>query len=117
MSKTLDDFTGFTMMDPTERTQLLEGQVDILTDKVAEESEYLSTLPCPKCGTTHCLPTVDARKPFVDGQILPRRLMHCLNCGLEFEPYTGIQTNVGGVPKGDAQLSKMFLGNYEDILQ
>jgi hypothetical protein len=88
---------------------MLEGEVDILTPAMEVEETFLQGVPCVKCGTRPCLATIDARKPFAGG-LLPRRLMVCPNCKLEFEPHTGIQTNLGTVPRDDQDMAKMFIG-------
>lgn len=103
-----DQFKGLQTMDDETRRELLKDEVDILTPAVEQERKFLEGVPCPKCGVRPCLAQVDAKKPFAGG-LLPRRIMKCLNCRLEFEPYTGIQVNMGELPSDQEQIGKMFV--------
>lgn len=68
----------------------LEGQPNILAPAVKENEAFFRRLSCPSC-QGEVMPIVNARAPFREGHILPNYLAKCKNCGIEFEPYTGIQ--------------------------
>lgn len=90
-------------MDPKLIRKLLENQRDILTTEVkAEEALYRHT-QCPICGSTGCEKRIQPpkivlnsdgtpmvlRSPFGSGP-LPEGHAHCLNCGTNFNPHTGM---------------------------
>ena len=93
----------FKPMDPDQVRKLLEGHDDIIgPDAKAEEALYRHT-SCPMCGGGDCekrirdakivtdeegQPVV-AQSPFGSG-ILPEGYAHCINCGTDFNPYTGM---------------------------
>ena len=107
-------FKAYQTMGSDERRLLVDNEIDVLTEAVQKDQDFLNTISCVKCGTAPCLAKIDAKRPF-GGGLLPRRIMQCQNCGLEFEPYTGIQINMGGVPKSDIKMSEMFIGGYKNM--
>lgn len=99
----------FKTMDPAKREAMLEGQVDILTAEAANRADFLSHMQCPNCAMTPCIPSVNPRQPF-GGELLAKTHLKCPNCDLEFDPYTGIQHNVAGVPKDGARVTRAVFG-------
>lgn len=80
----------FKTMKPEDVRKALEGHENIIK-KAAEENEaFFKRLSCPSC-RGDVMPVVNAREPFKQGGILPNFLGKCKVCGVEFEPYTGIQ--------------------------
>lgn len=68
----------------------LEGQEDVLGKAVKEHEAFFKRLSCVSCGS-EVMPIVNSSAPFKKNEILPNYLAHCKNCGVVFEPYTGIQ--------------------------
>lgn len=68
----------------------LEGQENILDKRVKEHEAFFKRLSCPSC-QGDVMPIVNVRKLFSQGEVLPNFLGKCKTCGVEFEPYTGIQ--------------------------
>jgi hypothetical protein len=90
-------------MDPNLTRQLLEQHQDVLSAEIkAEEALYRNT-QCPMCGSGECQKKIRAPKigmdedglptivvsPFGSGP-LPDGYAHCLNCGTDFNPHTGM---------------------------
>jgi hypothetical protein len=90
-------------MDPQLIRELLEEQEDILTPEIkAEEALYRHTR-CPMCSKGDCEKRTYAPKvvmgengepiveqsPFSSGA-LPEGYAHCIHCGTDFNPYTGM---------------------------
>ncbi len=67
----------------------LEGQENILTPAVSAHEKYFHNLSCSECGGD-VMPTVNPRKLFTEGGLLPNFIAKCKVCGFEFSPYTGI---------------------------
>lgn len=112
-----DQFKAFTMMDEATRQSLLEGVEDCITPELEKEQAFLERIPCPKCATAPCQAIIDSKNIFGGPGVLPKKLLLCHNCGVEFEPHTGIQTNLGGVPKNEQELSRMFLGSFTELVK
>jgi len=72
----------------------LEGCEDVLTPAIRAHEEYFKKLNCPHCQGDKCFPFVDPKHPFRDDDLLPNYLARCSSCGIEFEPYTGIQVSL-----------------------
>lgn len=80
----------FKPMKPEAVRKALEGHKDILKPAMEEIDRYFKNVKCPSC-KGECMKIVDARTPFREGAMLPNFLGKCKSCGVEFEPYTGIQ--------------------------
>ena len=80
----------FKTMKTEDVRKALEGQENILEAAQKENEAFFKRLTCPSCGG-EVMPIVNARKPFLADAILPNYLGKCKACGVEFEPYTGIQ--------------------------
>jgi len=104
----------FKSMDPSIIRALIEGQPDVLADEVKAEKELYSRISCPMCyeaggcekrlrqpkivigddGTPEVLSS-----PFVSGQPLPQGYAHCVHCGTDFDPHSGViaKTEASGI--------------------
>ena len=77
---------------PIEHTkQILERykDADVLTPALKKEQALFDSVVCPSCGKGDLIPVLDERRPFVEGNYLPRKLLKCA-CGAVVEPYTGL---------------------------
>jgi hypothetical protein len=79
---------AFKEMDPELIRKALEGQQDLLAPEVAKEGAFFRNSTCPSCGGAGLSPTINAKKPFTPGVPLPNKILTCLGCGTEFDPYT-----------------------------
>jgi hypothetical protein len=91
-----ENVSGFKPMKEEEIRELLKDQVDVLTPLIKEEEAFLRSKGCPKCGRMGAQSLINTRRPFVSNNPLPCKLLQCLACDTEFDPYTGIITRVGG---------------------
>ena len=90
-------------MDPKLIRELLANQTDILTPEVKAEEAFYRHTRCPLCNEGGCEKklyqpkvTLDENgEPVVDTSmfssgILPEGYAHCIHCGTDFNPYTGV---------------------------
>lgn len=68
----------------------LEGHTDILKAAAEENERFFKRLSCPACHG-EVMPIINRQQPFKANDPLPNCLGKCKACGVEFEPYTGIQ--------------------------
>lgn len=80
----------FKPMKKEDVLRALEGQENILDRHVKEHEAYFKRISCPSCHGD-VMAIVNVRKLYSPGQVLPNYLGKCKTCGVEFEPYTGIQ--------------------------
>lgn len=80
----------FKPMPEEEIRKALEGHENILDRAVKENEAFFRRLTCPSCGG-EVMAKVNYKQPFREGAILPNYIGKCKVCGVEFEPYTGIQ--------------------------
>ena len=74
--------------------KLLEGQVDVLTPLAQREQAFFKNCQCPVCNGYAHHQTVNARNPYSQGSPLPNKVLRCINCSTEFDPYTNLVTSV-----------------------
>lgn len=94
----------FKPMDQNLARALIEGHTDVIAKEVEEEKEVYANTRCPICFEGGCekrllesriavaedgSPVVMA-SPFVQGRALPQGYAHCIHCGTDFDPRTGI---------------------------
>lgn len=94
----------FKPMDQELARALIEGQSDVIAKEVREEEELYANTRCPICFEASCekivlesrivvgedgRPTV-VSSPFTEGKALPQGYAHCMHCGTDFDPRTGI---------------------------
>ena len=80
----------FKPMKAEDVRKAIEGHENVIDKAVKENEAFFKRLSCPACGG-EVMPVVNARQPFKRNDILPNYLGKCKTCGVEFEPYTGIQ--------------------------
>lgn len=94
----------FKPMDQELARALIEGQPDIITKEAEEERELYSNTRCPICFEGGCEKrTLESRvaisksgepvviaSPFIQGRVLPQGYAHCIHCGTDFDPRTGV---------------------------
>ena len=90
-------------MDPEDIRKLIEGQPDVLALEAQEEAKLYKDTMCPMCFQSGCEKIIPPPKivegpdgpsiiqsPFVDGKSLPQGYAHCIHCGTDFNPRTGM---------------------------
>ena len=60
---------------------------DVLTSLAAKEAALFNDSPCPKCGSA-ATPCLNVHRPFSSGSFLPNKILRCVACGTEFDPWT-----------------------------
>src|SRR5687767_3172059 len=95
----------FRPMDPMMIRELLKGQPDVLTPEVKAEEQLYRNLSCPMCGQSDGCEKrirppkivsgpngepVIASSPFSSGRLLPQGYAHCIHCGTDFDPRSGV---------------------------
>lgn len=81
---------AFKEMDPEVIQKLLEGHENVIAPEIFKEQNFLNSRPCPVCHQFNADARVNPKNPFVRGQILSNKILHCANCQTEFDPHTGI---------------------------
>ncbi len=94
----------FKPMDQALARALIEGQPNVIEKEAAEERALYDNTRCPICFEGGCekrllesrivmgedgYPTVVA-SPFTQGKALPQGYAHCMHCGTDFDPRTGV---------------------------
>lgn len=88
----------FKPMKKEDVLKALEGQEDVLQKALKRHQLYFNSLSCPECGGK-VMAIVNAKTPWRVGcDVLPNFLAKCQYCGVEFEPYTGIQLTMPEPP-------------------
>jgi len=100
-------------LDPRITQKLLEGHKDILTPAAQERERFYQDQMCPCCGGNAFTKVGDSRTMIREGEILPRFLLKCDNCGCLFDPHSGIQLSLGNIAKA-LQPSVPLLDGPED---
>ena len=90
-------------MDPELIRQLLKTEKDILSPAIKSEEALYRNTRCPMCGQDGCEKRVNPPKVIMDERgepvvvsspfglgPLPDGYAHCVHCGTEFNPYTGM---------------------------
>jgi RNase P subunit RPR2 len=83
----------FKPMPKEEILKALRGHEDIIDRAVKEHEAFFKRLSCPSCGG-EVMPVVNPKRLFRESSVLPSYLGKCRSCGVEFEPYTGIQVTL-----------------------
>lgn len=86
---------SFKTMKTEDVLKALEGHQNVLKPAVEAHQAYFRRIQCVACGG-ECMPILNSKKLFREGDILPNYLAKCKTCGVEFEPYTGIQVSAPG---------------------
>lgn len=93
---------NFREMDPDDVWKLLEAKdekgnplhPDVLKGQAEKEAAFFRNSSCPRCREYNHETFVNPQRPFAPGSILPNKLLRCLSCNTEFDPYTGLVTRV-----------------------
>jgi len=95
----------FKTLDPSIVRALIEGQPNVLSDEAKTEAEFYRRISCPMCYATggcekrlrppKIVPDEDGSpivvaSPFSSSQALPQGYAHCVHCGTDFDPHSGI---------------------------
>lgn len=80
----------FKEMDPDVVRKLVEGQENVVKPAVEKEQQFFKTSSCPNCSAYEVESRVNTKRPFIQGSILANKILVCLCCGTEFEPYTKV---------------------------
>lgn len=108
----------FQTMDPSIIRALIEGQPDVLSEEVKAENELFSKISCPMCYEAGgCEKRLRPPKvvidedgnpnvvvsPFTPNQALPQGYAHCVHCGTDFDPHSGLimKTEASGIEPVD----------------
>lgn len=122
----------FKPMDPETIRSLLEGQVDVISAEAKAEEELYNNLSCPVCYEGGCekrllesrvVPgpngePVVAASPFVTGKALPQGYAHCIHCGTDFDPRTGVirKTEASSIQPVDMDPASRIVFPQSDFL-
>lgn len=87
---------AFKEMDPETIRSALEGHEDALSPLVRKEEAFFKNVSCTTCGEKNLTAVLNAARPFTDGVPLPNKLLKCLKCETEFDPYSGLITRFTG---------------------
>lgn len=90
--------SAFKELDPDVARKALEGQQDLLTPEVRKEEAFFRNSSCPNCSAQSLEATINVKKPFSPGAPLPNKILRCLMCRTEFDPYSGLVLKVSVVP-------------------
>jgi len=93
---------NFQELDPNEVWKLLEAKdengnplhTNVLSSLIEKEATFFRHSACPCCKKYGCQPFPHPTQPFVEGSLLPNKLLRCANCRTEFDPHTGLITKV-----------------------
>jgi hypothetical protein len=91
---------NFRELDPDVVRQMLESKdekgnllyQDVLRGQGEKEAVFFRNSSCPKCRGYNHETFVNPQRPFAPGVALPNKLLRCLSCQTEFDPYTGLVT-------------------------
>jgi hypothetical protein len=111
-------------MDPDIIRDLLEGQPDALSDEVRREEELFRGLTCPMCYEAGCEKRLKAPRiimgdggepvietsPFTSDRALPHGYAHCIHCGTDFDPRSGVimSTEASNIEPADPAAKIVF---------
>lgn len=80
-------------MKPEDVLRAIEGHENIIKKAHDDLESFFKHVSCPSCNGD-IMKVVNSTKPFKSGEILPNYLAKCKSCGIEFDPYTGIQISM-----------------------
>ncbi len=77
-------------MDPEVVRKLLEGHTDVLTPEAQKEQSIFRNSPCPLCKSYASNSQINPQRPWTPGSVLPNKILVCLQCNAEWDPFTGL---------------------------
>lgn len=86
---------SFKQLDPRITIKLLEGRRDVISPLAEKREKFYAEQECPNCGGNALTKTGDTTTLFRNGDLLPRYLLSCDNCGCLFDPHSGIILSMG----------------------
>jgi hypothetical protein len=81
---------AFREMDLEQVQKLLEGHENVIAPAIEKEQTFMKSVPCPSCRAYETEARVNPKRPFTQFSILANKLLVCLACGTEFDPFLGI---------------------------
>lgn len=90
--------TTFKVLPKGLAARLVRGIEDELTPLAAKRQAQISTMPCPRCHSA-MEPHFHPPHTFTKGDLLPRTLSKCVDCGCLVDPITGIVLDTGDPTK------------------
>jgi hypothetical protein len=85
----------FREMDPEIVWDLIKNQKDVLTSLVEKEDKHFKNSSCPNCASGNFEAFTNVKRPFSPGSPLPNKLLRCVYCKTEFDPFTRLITKAG----------------------
>ncbi len=67
--------------------KMRQNYKDSLIDEHNKQQEFLRNVRCIKCGS-EVQSKINITNPFSKGKIMPNILSKCIECNLEFNPYS-----------------------------
>lgn len=89
----------FKTMDSEAVWKALDGHEDMLTPLVKKEEAFFRHVVCPICASGNHESFLNVQRPFTGGVPLSNKLLRCLQCRTEFDPYSQLVTKV--TPESD----------------
>ena len=103
----------FKESDPERMLKLLEGHENVLAPLVAKEEAFFRSSTCPSCNGRNLEAFLHPSNPFAPGSPLPSKLLRCLQCKTEFDPYTRLVTRV----TSDSEESELLERDLSDLMR
>lgn len=86
--------TGFKVLPKGLAARLIHGIDDELTPLAEQRQGQISGTPCPRCSSA-MEPHIHAPHAFTAGDLLPRTLARCVDCGCTLDPTNGVILDTG----------------------
>jgi hypothetical protein len=77
---------------------MIQGETDVLTPLMDQRLSSIKSMPCPRCHSSMA-PHMDPAHMYRDGDLLPRVVGKCQECGAQVDPSNGIV-----IDRGDSRL-------------
>jgi hypothetical protein len=103
---------GFKTLPPGLAEYLLQGERDELTDLARARIERIKGTPCPRCSASLHPKIANYREVFTPHDPLPRYVAHCIDCGFEGDPESGLIVDTGNAARVKDPLP--FVGARDD---
>lgn len=86
----------FKPLPPGKAEELIQGHVDILTPLVQQRDHRVALAPCPRCKAV-LQKRLHPSHLFTDGDLLPRTVAYCVDCGYTQDTATGLILELGSM--------------------
>jgi hypothetical protein len=94
---------GFKPLPPGLAKLLIEREPDVLGPLAEERLAQIHRAPCPSCGGA-MQQTIYGPKAFLDGDLLPKTVARCVDCGCVYDHQTRLLLEPGNPWKVKAAL-------------